>query len=182
MMAKTTKEFNKCCETDITDNLNDSAIMINRRQVLGFALKTGAAALTLGSLAGCSSQISQHGHLLTDADLAQVQVGMSKQQVNFLLGTPDTTATYTGDVYYYISSKMEVKSFLPPKEIDRRVVAVYFAPQIDTVQRVAHYGLQDGKVIDFISRETPSHGQEASLLQQLFRGLGAKTNVFGGDE
>ncbi len=136
--------------------------------------------LSLGGLTACSSQITQHGHLLTDADLAQVQTGMSKQQVKFLLGTPDTTATYTGDVYYYISSKMKTTAFLSPKEIDRRVVAVYFAPQIDTVSRVAHYGLKDGKVIDFISRETPSHGQEASLLNQLFRGLGARTNIFGG--
>lgn len=105
---------------------------------------------------------------------------MSKQQVNFLLGTPDTVATYTGDVYYYISSKMETKAFLTPKEIDRRVVAVYFTPQIDTVKRVAHYGLEDGKLIDFITRETPSHGQESGLLKQLFRNLGPKTNVFGG--
>lgn len=135
--------------------------------------------LSLVGLSACSSQITQHGHLLTDADLAQVQTGMSKQQVKFLLGTPDTTATYTGDVYYYISSKMKTTAFLSPKEIDRRVVAVYFAPQIDTVSRVAHYGLKDGKVIDFISRETPSHGQEASLLQQLFRGLGGKTTIFG---
>ena len=137
--------------------------------------------LSLGGLSACSSQITQHGHLLTDADLAQVQTGMSKQQVKFLLGTPDTTATYTGDVFYYISSKMQTTAFLSPKEIDRRVVAVYFAPQVDTVSRVAHYGLKDGKVFDFISRETPSHGQEASLLYQLFRGLGAKTNVFGGE-
>lgn len=151
----------------------------NRRGVLGLLAKGAVAALVVGPLAACSSQISQHGHLLTEADLAQVQVGMSKQQVSFLLGTPDTTATYTGDVYYYISSKMKTTAFLPAKEIDRRVVAVYFAPQIDTVKRVAHYGLQDGKVIDFISRETPSHGPEASLINQLFRGLGAKTNVFG---
>jgi len=138
------------------------------------------AIVTLGGLSACSSQITQHGHLLTEADLAQVQNGMSKQQVQFLLGTPDTTATYTGDVYYYISSKMETKAFLTPEEIDRRVVAVYFAPQVDTVKRVAHYGLKDGKVFDFISRETPSLGQEASLINQLFRGLGAKTNIFGG--
>jgi len=138
------------------------------------------AFFAFGGLSACSSQITQHGHLLTEADLAQVQNGMSKQQVQFLLGTPDTTATYTGDVYYYISSKMETKAFLTPEEIDRRVVAVYFAPQVDTVQRVAHYGLKDGKVFDFISRETPSLGQEASLINQLFRGLGAKTNIFGG--
>ncbi len=152
---------------------------LHRRDVLSLLGKGAVATLALGTVSACSSQISQHGHLLTEADLAQVQVGMSKQQVNFLLGTPDTTATYTGDVFYYISSKMETKSFLPAKEIDRRVVAVYFAPQIDTVKRVAHYGLQDGKVIDFITRETPSHGQEAGLINQLFRGLGAKTNVFG---
>ena len=77
---------------------------------------------------------------------------------------------------------METKAFLKPKEIDRRVVAVYFAPQIDTVQRVANYGLKDGKVFDFISRETPSHGQEASLLNQLFRNLGGMGNVFGGGD
>ncbi|MBO6550672.1 MAG: outer membrane protein assembly factor BamE [Rhizobiales bacterium] len=161
------------------ESQNQAARGLNRRDVLNLFGKSAVAALAIGPLAACSSQISQHGHLLTEADLAQVQVGMSKQQVSFLLGTPDTTATYTGDVYYYISSKMETKSFLPPKEIDRRVVAVYFAPQIDTVKRVAHYGLQDGKVIDFITRETPSHGQEAGLINQLFRGLGAKTNVFG---
>ena len=143
------------------------------------ALFSGVLLLFALILGGCSSQITQHGHLLTEADLSQVQRGMSKQQVQSLLGTPDTTATYTGDVYYYISSKMETKAFLTPKEIDRRVVAVYFTPQVDTVARVAHYGLQDGKVIDFISRETPSHGQEAGLLQQLFRNLGPNTNVFG---
>ncbi|GAA6212328.1 outer membrane protein assembly factor BamE [Hyphomicrobiales bacterium 4NK60-0047b] len=160
------------------DGLPDTPKRLHRRDVLNLFAKGAVATLALGPLAACSSQISQHGHLLTEADLAQVQVGMSKQQVNFLLGTPDTTATYTGDVFYYISSKMETKSFLPAKEIDRRVVAVYFAPQIDTVKRVAHYGLQDGKVIDFITRETPSHGQEAGLITQLFRGLGAKTSVF----
>ncbi len=145
----------------------------------GFRLLARSLVVALCCLtASCTSQITQHGHLLTEADLSQVQTGMSKQQVQFLLGTPDTTATYGGDVFYYISSKMESKAFFKPKEIDRRVVAVYFTPEIDTVQRVAHYGLKDGKVFDFISRETPSHGQEASLLQQLFRNLGNQT-LFG---
>lgn len=158
-----------------------SAMEVPSRRGFMRLLMGGGAALAMLSLTGCASTVTQHGHLLTEADLAQVNQGMSKQQVQYLLGTPDTTATYTGDVYYYISSKMETTAFLSPKEVDRRVVAVYFAPQIDTVTRVAHYGLQDGKVIDFISRETPSHGQEASLLKQLFRNLGPKTNVFGGE-
>jgi outer membrane protein assembly factor BamE (lipoprotein component of BamABCDE complex) len=161
------------------DTKQTPANQIGRRELLRLLFCGGLTAVALGPLAACSSTITQHGHLLTEADLSQVQNGMSKQQVKFLLGTPDTTATYTGDVYYYISSKMETTAFLSPKEVDRRVVAVYFAPQIDTVTRVAHYGLQDGKVIDFISRETPSHGKEASLLQQLFRNLGPSTSIFG---
>lgn len=153
------------------------------RNFFGFKyfLKILGCVIFLAGLSGCASQFSQHGHLLTEADLAQVQHGMSKQQVKFLLGTPDTTATYTGDVFYYISTKMEQKAFLKPAVVDRRVVAVYFNKQIDTVNRVAHYGLQDGKVFDFISRETPSHGQDASLLYQIFRNIGKNQNVFKGE-
>ena len=40
------------------------------------------------------------------------------------------------------------------------------------VERVALYGLEDGKVFDFISRRTEAGGQEANFLAQLFRGLG----------
>ena len=45
--------------------------------------------------------------------------------------------------------------------IDQRVIAVYFDKN-RTVQRVANYGLQDGKIFDFISRTTPTSGQEMS--------------------
>jgi hypothetical protein len=40
------------------------------------------------------------------------------------------------------------------------------------VSRVANYGLQDGKVIDFVTRETPSRGSEDGLLKELFRNIG----------
>jgi outer membrane protein assembly factor BamE (lipoprotein component of BamABCDE complex) len=39
------------------------------------------------------------------------------------------------------------------------------------VERVAIYGLQDGKVFDFISRTTPSGGGEQAFLGQMFKGL-----------
>ncbi len=37
------------------------------------------------------------------------------------------------------------------------------------VQRLANYGLQDGKIFDFISRTTPTSGQELSYLTPLFK-------------
>jgi outer membrane protein assembly factor BamE (lipoprotein component of BamABCDE complex) len=37
------------------------------------------------------------------------------------------------------------------------------------VQRLANYGLQDGRIFDFISRTTPTSGQELSYLTPLFK-------------
>ena len=43
---------------------------------------------------------------------------------------------------------------------------------------MALYGLQDGKVFDFISRTTPAGGEESSFLGQIFKGM-TSFNPFG---
>jgi outer membrane protein assembly factor BamE (lipoprotein component of BamABCDE complex) len=137
-------------------------------------IRTLAAAAAM-SLAACAADITKHGHIFTDEDLAQVKGGMSRDQVVLALGTPDTKSTVGQEAYYYISSTTKRSAaFLAPSLVDRRVVAVYFDKK-DAVQRVAHYGLQDGKVIDFIKRETPSRGSEDGLLKELFRNIGRPT-------
>ena len=91
-----------------------------------------------------------------------------------MLGSPDTTSVIGGgDAYYYIASTKQTVAFLKPTEVDRKVLAVYFNP-VGSVEKVANYGLKDGKVVNLISKETPSHASEKSLLQQLFRNLGTK--------
>jgi len=135
-----------------------------------------AAALPL---AACDSTIIKHGTQFHDGDLQQIMPGMSEQQVRMNLGTPAPTAVIgTGQAYYYISSTQSQTAFFLPQEEDRQVVAVYFTPG-GTVDRVANYGLQDGKVIDTISRTTPAPGgKDAGILKQLFRNLGKK-QLFG---
>ncbi len=96
-----------------------------------------------------------------------------------VLGTPRTTSNYaTGSAYYYISSTETQASFMKPTEVDRQVMAVYFTPT-GTVERVANYGMTDGKVFDFVSRTTPAPGgKDDGILKQLFRNLGSK-QIFG---
>ena len=105
-----------------------------------------ATVLLALSLGGCGAQIDRHGHVFMDVDLAQIQPGMTKQQVTTALGSPDTTSSIGGDAFYYISTTQKSYAFFKPWEIDRKVVAVYFDGQA-TVQNVARYGLKDGIVV-----------------------------------
>ena len=50
-------------------------------------------------------------------------------------------------------------------------MAVYF-DQEEIVTQLANYGLQDGRVFDFIARKTVTTGTELTVLRQI---LGAST-------
>lgn len=145
----------------------------SRRASIAVALAVAIA------LAGCAEQITVHGHQFRETDIQQVQPGMGQEQVRMSLGSPTTTTTTgSGSAYYYISSTEGQSSFFKPVEKDRQVVAVYFTPT-GTVDRVANYGLKDGKVFDYVSRTTPSPGaRDEGLVKQLFRNLGTK-QIFG---
>jgi len=127
----------------------------------------GATLTTL--LSGCLfTESFQRGYVVPEGALEQIPLGASQEQVLIVLGTPSTVATLSGDVFYYISQRTERTAFMPQKEVDRRIVAVYF-DKSRRVQRLADYGLRDGKVFDFISRTTPTAGQELNYLQFLLR-------------
>jgi outer membrane protein assembly factor BamE (lipoprotein component of BamABCDE complex) len=130
-----------------------------------------AVALTCLALAGCAEQF-QKGYVLPEGALDQVPIGASQDQVLIVLGTPSTVATLSGEVFYYISQRTERRvAFMQQNVTDQRVLAVYFDKNRQ-VQRVANYGLQDGKVFDFISRTTPTSGAELSYLTPIFRLIG----------
>jgi len=122
----------------------------------------------------CAETITKHGHLFQESELKQISPGMSSEQVKTSLGTPTTTASVGGGTaFYYISSVEAQSAFFAPTEKDRRVVAVYFS-QLGSVDRVAQYGLKDGKVFDYLKNETPAHAKDEGLIKALFRNLGLK--------
>ena len=119
-------------------------------------------------LGGCFSETYQKGYIIPDGALEQIPVGASQEQVLIVLGTPSTVATISGEVFYYISQRSQQISFLPQKEVDRRVVAVYFDKN-RRVQRLADYGIKDGRIFDSIGRTTPSGGVEQNYLAFVFK-------------
>jgi outer membrane protein assembly factor BamE (lipoprotein component of BamABCDE complex) len=132
-----------------------------------FAARLRAAAVVLALsplLAGCFiTQTFQRGYVIPEGALDQIPLGASQEQVLIVLGTPSTVATISGEVFYYISQRTEQTSFLPQKEVDRRVIAVYF-DKSRKVERLANYGMRDGKLFDYVSRTTPSGGEQQSII------------------
>jgi len=130
--------------------------------------------LALGvTLSGCMGYEGtvERGYMPDDETLAQVKPGMAAEKVLTLLGTPSTTSTIGGDAWYYISQKVERKlAFMRPQVTEQRVLAVYFTKG-KKVERIANYGLEDGKVFDFISRTTPTGGAEPSFIRNMLKGL-----------
>jgi outer membrane protein assembly factor BamE (lipoprotein component of BamABCDE complex) len=136
-----------------------------RRSFLALAL-----GLTLSGCLGYEGTVDR-GYMQDAETLEQIKPGMAAEKVLSLLGTPSTTSTVGGDAWYYISQKVERKlAFMRPQVVDQRVLAVYFNSG-KKVERIANYGLEDGKVFDFISRTTPTGGAEPSFIHNMLKGL-----------
>src|SRR6201984_1339268 len=132
--------------------------------------RNGAAMMALGLLlGGCFSETYQRGYIVPEGALEQIPLGSTQEQVLIVLGTPSTVATGSGEAFYYISQRAErTIGFMPQKVVDQRVIAVYFDKN-RRVERLANYGLKDGRVFDFVSRATPTGGKDVAYLNALFK-------------
>src|SRR5262249_25599719 len=117
----------------------------------------------------CFSETYQRGYIVPEGALEQLPIGSTQEQVLIVLGTPSTVATVSGEAFYYISQRAERSiGFMPQRVVDQRVVAVYFDKN-RRVERLANYGLKDGKGFDFVSRATPPGGKDVAYLNALFK-------------
>jgi outer membrane protein assembly factor BamE (lipoprotein component of BamABCDE complex) len=129
-----------------------------------------AAAVGVGLLlGGCFAETYQKGYIVPDGALEQIPIGSTQEQVLIVLGSPSTVATVSGEAFYYISQRAERPiGFMPQQVTDQRVIAVYF-DKGRRVERLANYGLKDGRIFDFVSRTTPTGGKDYAYLSAMFK-------------
>lgn len=86
-------------------------------------IATTAAILIGVWLSGCVYRIDiQQGNLLEQTDIDQVQVGMTRSQVQFLLGTPMVSDSFHRDRWDYAYYFRQGRS----RDIERRWLVVHF--------------------------------------------------------
>ncbi len=138
-----------------------------RAGLADLCLRFVSAVALAASLSGCLGYdgVVNRGAVFEGRKVAQVKPGTPAPQVLVVLGTPSTTSTVGGEAWYYVSQRTERSlAFLQPRITDQHVLAVYF-DKAKKVVRIADYGLEDGKPIDFQSRATPTAGAETNLVR-----------------
>lgn len=137
----------------------------------GIAVGIMALAMALG---GCEFGFTDTRGYVPDEDLlSRLEPGrQTRDEVQQLLGSPASQGVFDADQsWYYIMRKTHQFAFLKPEVLDQRVVVVHFDGG-GTLRDVRRYSLQDGMIVDPVTRETPSPGRELTFLEQLFGNFG----------
>jgi outer membrane protein assembly factor BamE (lipoprotein component of BamABCDE complex) len=117
---------------------------------------------------GCTPIVSQRGyHQDLDLEAGIDPTSDTKTSIQQRLGYPSTQATFGSEAWYYITSSEKQIAFFKPTVESRSILAIYFDKD-GKVTEIKHFTLDDGHVVAFETRVTPTRGKELTFLQQLF--------------
>lgn len=138
-----------------------------------------AATTILVALSACAPEVVQRGHAPEAEKLDRIEIGQHrKADIASLLGSPSSQSLFGPDTWYYVASTKEFFAFYAPEELERTVVEIGFDDG-GTVSSMRVLGLQDGREVQLVSRETPTAGNDMTVLQQLLGNLGRFTGDQG---
>lgn len=149
-----------------------------------------AAIMLVGAFVttGCNPVLRAHGYV-PSADAMPQEVDPNsdtKASVLASLGSPSIEGTFDEDVdedtWYYINQVRERYAYLRPQIQEQSVTAISFNAD-GQVTRVAEFGIEDRRIINYVDRETPTRGRELSVLEQIFGTIGRiPTDRIGGGQ
>lgn len=149
--------------------------MVMDRRLSRILKSTAALTLAVGIAAGtaaCDRKVAVRGNMPDPEVVVEVQPGYSnRNDVLEILGSPSTVSTFQDDTWFYIGYRTEQFAFLEPEVVDRSVLVVAYN-DAGVVDDTRLYTVEDGEIIDPVSRETPTEGRELTILQQLFGNIG----------
>ncbi len=127
---------------------------------------------TLLAVSACAPRIATHGNLPDPDRLAEVVPGeMAKDEVSEILGSPSSISMFGEETWYYISERKETTAFFAPDLAERKVLIVRFDDE-GYVSALETLNAEDGRTVEPVDRETPTAGNEITILQQLLGNLG----------
>lgn len=129
-------------------------------------------ALTVALVAACAPITRDHGYVPTDEELALITVAKdTRESVATKIGRPSASGLLNDLGWYYVESRFVTKGALPPKEVNREVVAITFT-EAGAVENIERFGLEKGQIVPLSRRVTKDNVKSAGILRQLFGNIG----------
>lgn len=130
------------------------------------------AVFLAGAVAACTPIYRNHGYVPTEEDLASLEVGKDTLETAApKVGRPSASGLLSDNGWFYVQSRWELRGALPPKEIDRQVVALTFSDG-GVLENVERFGMERGQIVPLSRRVTETNVQSMSVLRQLFANFG----------
>ncbi|MEE8438948.1 MAG: outer membrane protein assembly factor BamE [Micropepsaceae bacterium] len=123
------------------------------------------------SLPACTAVTNQRGYVPETPVLESIVIGEdTRVSVSQKLGNPTLNGTFDDNTWYYVSSFDVQAAFFPTQSLEREIYAVEFTPE-GQVASIEVLGLDDGRTVDYVTRETPTSGRDLTFLQQIFNAV-----------
>lgn len=152
-----------------------SASGITRQLALcmSICILSGVSTLTIA----CTAELDTHGDHLEASRLSQIRPGVqTREDVAQILGSPSSRSVFDDERWYYISDVVETRSIFEREVKERQVVTIRFDSQ-GVVSGVDDFGLERGREVELVARETPSFGESVGFLSQVMGNLGRFNNA-----
>ncbi|MBF9058817.1 outer membrane protein assembly factor BamE [Rhodobacterales bacterium HKCCSP123] len=140
--------------------------------ISGSAIRKGLIGIMLAaSLAACAATFDNHGYVPPPENLAEVNIGDSREAVAEAVGTPGIAGVMRDEAWFYTAYRVRNYAYRAPEVIERQIIAVSFDAG-GRVSNIEEFGLQDGNIVQLSRRVTTSSVREVSFLAQILSNFG----------
>ena len=131
----------------------------------------GIGIFCLGFLAGCGERISEHGHVINQAEMGAIKIGQtSRADIIDLLGRPSFEGAFDSRKIYYASQVMELQVAGINKTKSRVIYAFSFDTN-NSLQKIDLIDEKSGLNVAHIDSKTPTTGDTLGFVEQIFLNL-----------
>ena len=131
----------------------------------------GIGIFCLGFLAGCGERISEHGHVINQAEMDTIKIGQTNRaDIIGMLGRPSFEGAFDSQKIYYASQIMELRVAGINKTKSRVIYAFSFDAN-NTLQQIDLIDEKSGLDVAHIDSKTPSPGATYGIVEQMFSNI-----------
>ena len=135
----------------------------------------------VAALAACSATFTNHGYVPPPEELAQINIGDTRDEVIEIVGQPGAAGIVREEAWFYTQYRVRNYTYNAPEVIERDSIAISFS-DAGRVTNIERFGLEDGQIIQLSRRVTESSVADAGFFRQILQNFGRIDlgNVLGG--